>query len=215
MTAPTDIVVWVIEDNESFRRSLADVIAEAEGLVCPFSFVRCEDALEAIGGEQQPDVILLDIGLPGMSGLEGIQRFAEMLPDTRVIVLTVFEDEDKIFDAISCGAAGYLLKTATLPQIVQAIREVKEGGAPINPKIAGRILGFFKMTKPAKTDYHLTPRETQILQQLVEGLIKKEIADRLAISFHTVDMHLRNIYAKLQVNTATGAVAKAVRERIV
>jgi DNA-binding NarL/FixJ family response regulator len=215
MSATPAIIVWLIEDNESYRRNAAAAIDEAEGLCCPETFRSCEEALRKVAGGGTPDVVLLDVGLPGMSGLEGIGHFAEKTSATNVIILTVFEDEDKIFEAICNGAAGYLLKTATLAEIVQAIREVRNGGAPINPRVAGRILGFFKTAKSAKNDYHLTPRETEILQQLVEGLIKKEIADRLGISFHTVDMHLRNIYAKLQVNTATGAVAKAVRERIV
>ena len=150
-----------------------------------------------------------------MSGLEGIPKFLEVSADIRVVVITVFEDEDKIFSAICAGASGYLLKTASLMEIIGAIRLVMDGGSPINPRIASRILGFFKGSAVTQKDYRLTPRETEILQHLVGGLIKKEIADRIDVSFHTVDMRLRNIYRKLQVNTATAAVAKAIRERIV
>jgi len=209
-----DIIVWLIEDNAAYRRNAARAIDGAEGLSCPATFRRCEDALERIS-EDSPDVVLLDIGLPGMSGLEGIGRLLEKSPETKVVILTVFEDEDKIFNAICAGANGYLLKTARLEEIVASLRDVVNEGAAIDSRIAGRILGFFKTAKVKVKDYRLTPRETEILQKLVEGLIKKEIADQLDVSFHTVDMHLRNIYRKLQVNTATAAVAKAVRERIV
>lgn len=209
-----DIIVWLIEDNAAYGRNAAAVIDEAEGLSCSGSFRRCEDALEKLE-DAKPDVVLLDIGLPGMSGLEGIGQLLEKSPDTKVVILTVFEDEDKIFNAICAGANGYLLKTARLEEIVGAIRDVVSEGAVIDSRIARRILGFFKTANLKVKDYRLTPRETEILQRLVEGLIKKEIADQLGVSFHTVDMHLRNIYRKLQVNTATAAVAKAVRERIV
>lgn len=215
MTAKTDINVWLIEDNESYRRNAAEAIAAADGIVCSQTWSRCEEALAKLDEASAPDVILLDVGLPGMSGLEGISKFLEKSPDIKVVVITVFEDENKIFSAICAGAAGYLLKTASLAEIIGAIRQVKEGGAPINPQIASRILGFFKQSTATQKDYRLTPRESEILQLLVDGLIKKEIADRLSVSFHTVDMHLRNIYRKLQVNTATAAVAKAIRERIV
>jgi len=215
MTTLRDIDVWLIEDNESYRRSAAEAINDADGMVCSQSYTRCEDALAKLAADVVPDVILLDVGLPGMSGLEGISKFVEKAPDIKVVVITVFEDEDKIFSAICAGAAGYLLKTASLTEIIGAIRQVKDGGAPINPQIASRILGFFKQSSASQKDYRLTPRENEILQLLVEGLIKKEIADRVSVSFHTVDMHLRNIYRKLQVNTATAAVAKAIRERIV
>ncbi|MGB0579917.1 MAG: response regulator [Limisphaerales bacterium] len=210
---PRNIIVWLIEDNASYCRNAAAAIDDAEGLSCPLTFRRCEDALENMASEVSPDVILLDIGLPGMSGLEGIGYLLEKSPDTKVVILTVFEDENKIFNAICAGAHGYLLKTARLNEIVGAIHDVVSEGATIDSRIAQRILGFFKTAKVK--DYRLTPRETEILQKLVEGLIKKEIADQLDVSFHTVDMHLRNIYRKLQVNTATAAVAKAVRERIV
>lgn len=215
MTDKTEIDVWLIEDNESYRRNAAEAIADADGIVCSQTWSRCEDALAKLDEASAPDVILLDVGLPGMSGLEGISKFLEKSPDIKVVVITVFEDESKIFSAICAGAAGYLLKTASLAEIIGAIRQVKEGGAPINPQIASRILGFFKQSSATQKDYRLTPRESEILQLLVDGLIKKEIADRLGVSFHTVDMHLRNIYRKLQVNTATAAVAKAIRERIV
>jgi DNA-binding NarL/FixJ family response regulator len=215
-TAPAhEISVWLIEDNSSFRRNLAAAVDATDGLSCTGSFHRCEGAIAELAAGPKPDVVLLDIGLPGMGGLEGIGHLLTLAPEVKVIILTVFEDDDKIFKAICTGAAGYLLKTASLEEIARAIDEVVAGGAPMNPRIAKRVLGFFSSLHVEPRDYRLTPREKEILQLLVEGLIKKEIADRLDLSFHTVDMYFRKIYQKLQVHNATGAVAKAVRERLV
>jgi len=209
------VTVWIIEDNRAFSRNAAAATNDTDGLACTGTFRSCEDAFAALVTGEAPRVVLMDIGLPGMSGIEGISRLRELSPQTDVIVLTVFEDEDKLLKAICAGASGYLLKSASLEDIADAIRLAHAGGSPMTPRIARRVLGFFKERPAKQPDYGLTDRERGILQLLIEGLAKKEIASRLDISFHTVDMHLRHIYEKLRVNTATGAVAKAVRERLV
>ncbi len=210
----TPATVWLIEDNAAYRKTVARVINGFEDLRCPREFANCEDALAALSGADVPDVILMDVGLPGMNGLEGIGLIRARSPRTRIIVLTVFEEDEKIFRAICAGASGYLLKVSPVEQIANGIREVLAGGASMSSSIAGRVLHMFSRFAPARKDYGLTDREREVLQFMVEGLIKKEIADRLDLSVHTVDSHLRSIYQKLEVNTRTGAVAKALRERL-
>ncbi len=209
------IQVWIVEDNHAFSRTAAAAINDTSGMVCVGTYRSCEEALAALAQGDPPQVLLMDIGLPGISGIEGIQRFRQVAPRTEVVVLTVFEDEEKLLKAICAGASGYLLKGSNLDEIADGIRLAHMGGSPMTPRIARRVLGFFTGRPNRHSDYGLTDREHSILQLLVEGLAKKKIATRLDISFHTVDMHLRHIYEKLQVNTATGAVAKAVREGLV
>lgn len=214
--APAQITVWLIEDNRTFRDTVSRVIEKSDDMTCPFTFPSCETALSALGREAAPDVILLDVGLPGMSGIEGIGRIKALSPSTHAIILTVFDDQEKVVRAICAGASGYLLKTSPVKEITAGIRDVMNGGAPMNGRIAKMVLGMFTKVAPRpNSDYDLTERERDILRLLVEGLVKKEIADRLNISFHTVDSHLRNIYTKLHVNSQTGAVAKALREGLV
>ena len=205
--------VWLVEDHEDARRMVARVINRTTTLHCPRAFATCEDALAALGREPAPQVILLDVGLPGMNGIEGISRIKGLAADTHVIMLTVYDDHEKVFNAICAGASGYLLKTADQDAIIQAIEEVLRGGAPMNPRVARLVLNMFtRLAIPPKHDYGLSPREKEILEFMVRGLIKKEIADQLNLSYHTVDNHLRNIYTKLQVHTRSGAVAKALKE---
>lgn len=208
--SPTD--VWVIEDNETLRRTVARVLGKQKDMECSHQFDRCEDAFTVLLEGERPQVILLDLGLPGMSGVEGIKRIKASLPEIEILVFSVFDDNDRVFNAICAGASGYLLKTSNMTEIPEAIREVLEGGAPMNARIARRVLEMFSKVAPTNKDYGLTTRETEVLDQMVEGLTKKEIADRLDLSFHTVDKHIRGIYSKLHVNTMTGAVAKALKE---
>ncbi len=216
-STPAVRTIWIVEDHAPFRRTLARVLAAEDGLRCTGEFDSCESALQALksDGSPPPQVVLLDVGLPGMSGLEGIRRMREHHADTLVIILTVFEDDEKIFSAICAGASGYLLKTASAGEIVQAIRDALAGGSPMNPRIARRVLEMFSRLAPKKSDYGLSEREREILQHMVRGLIKKEIAGHLDLSVHTVDTYLRRIYEKLEVNTRTGAVAKALKEGLV
>jgi DNA-binding NarL/FixJ family response regulator len=209
------IPVWLIEDNATFRRAVSRVLEQSGEIHCAGSFGRCEDALAALARDHAPKLILLDIGLPGMSGIDGIPLLRQRAPGALILVLTVFDDDEKIFRAICAGACGYLLKTAASEELVQAIREALAGGAPMNARIARRVLDMFARLAPPRGDYGLSPREKEILEATVQGRTKKEIAALLDLSFHTVDSHLRHIYQKLEVNTRTGAVAKALKEKLV
>jgi DNA-binding NarL/FixJ family response regulator len=210
--------VWVVEDKLLFRRALVTLLNETADLRCGFDSDRCELAVAAVEGGRTPDIVLMDIGLPGMDGIEGTRAIRSLSPTTRVIILTVHEDNEKIFDAICAGASGYLLKPTATDAIVDAVRQVREGGAPINAYIASKMLSLFtRLAEPTSgaEQYGLTKREREILQLLVDGMTMAKIADRLGVSYHTIDTHIRNIYAKLHVRTRGGAVAKAVKERLI
>ena len=207
------INVWLVEDNETYRGAIARILDHAPGLRCAGAFGCCETALGRLREDHPPEVILLDIGLPGLSGLEGIQQFKALSPATHVIILSVFEDTDKIVRAICAGASGYLLKTSTGDKIAQAIREVLGGGAPMTPQIARSVLNLFARLAGPPPEQGLSQREIETLEFLVQGLTTKAIADRLALSIHTVDTHLRNIYRKLSVHSRAGAVAKALHAK--
>ena len=211
---PQPVAVWLVEDNQTYRNAIARALDHAPGLHCAGAFGCCEDALARMREEEAPQVILLDIGLPGISGLDGIQQFKALAPDTYVMILTVFEDTDKIFRAICAGASGYLLKTSTADKIAQAIREVLGGGAPMTPQIARSVLNLFARMAGPPPDQGLSSREKQTLQFLVQGLTTKEIADRLELSIHTVDTYLRGIYRKLHVRSRAAAVAKVLQARV-
>jgi DNA-binding NarL/FixJ family response regulator len=212
------IRVWLVEDNEMFRRNVQRVINSLPEMECDGSFGSAESALAALRAQAAPDVILLDVQLPGVDGIEALSRFKEVVPETRIIILTVFDDADKIFRAVCAGASGYVLKAAGTDKIGEAIRQVTSGGAPMTPEVAKKVLDAFAKAElmiGKKGDYGLTSREQEILRHLAEGLLKKEIADALGISVNTVSTHLRRVYDKLHVNTNTGAVAKALREGII
>ncbi len=207
--------IWITEDHAPFRRTLARVLNSESGLSCTQQFDSSEALLKALAGAEKPQLLLLDVGLPGMSGLDAIQHVRRASPATLVVILTVFDDDDKIFQAICAGASGYLLKTSSATEITQAVHDALSGGSPMNPRIARRVLAMFSKLAPKTADYGLSEREREILQLMTTGLIKKEIADRLQLSVHTVDTYLRRIYDKLEVNTRTGAVAKALKEGLV
>jgi len=209
-----DIAVWLVEDNDEFRTSVDDLINQTEGLKCVLALSSCEKALESLESDAAPDVILMDIGLPGMSGIEGIRRVKAIAPSIDVIMLTVFDDEEKVFQAICAGASGYLLKSDSPDKIVESLKEILTGGAPVNAKIARKMIALFSHIAAPKGDYSLTEAEKKILVLLVEGEPTKQIAHRLNVTYHTVDTHLRNIYLKLQVHSRSGAVGKALKERL-
>lgn len=215
-----DIKVWLIEDSEIYRKGLARAINTAEHMSCEKQFCKAEDALAELKLDAKPDVIFLDVGLPGMSGLEALEIIRKNNPEVHVVILTVFDDSDKIFKAICLGARGYLLKTGPLNTVVEAVIQAADGGAPMTPDVASRVLTLFSDMAEDKSnkddnDYGLTAREKEVLELLADGLLSKEIADRLSVSTYTITNHLRNIYTKLHVSTNTGAVAKAIREGLI
>lgn len=212
---PPDLVhVWLVEDNALYRETITDVVdAVSRHTISAFGSV--EAALDALREGALPDVVLMDIGLPGQSGVEGAQAFQQQAPAVPVVMLTVHQDTDTIFRALCAGASGYLLKTATPEAIVAAIAEVRAGGAAMDAQIARRVLDLFAVRLAPQTDYGLSDREQEILHQLVDGLTKKQIAERIHLSPHTIDGHIRNIYAKLHVHSRSEVVAKALRERLV
>ena len=207
--------VWIVDDHRAFRNTLARLLEEGGFPVAQRSFASCEDALSALVPGEEPALVLLDIGLRGMSGLAGIPLFKARSAAISIVVLTVFEDDDKLFKAICSGANGYLLKTQSAGELLQCVQSALDGGAPMSPKIARRVLEMFASLAPKKqADYGLSAREVEVLQCVVDGLLKKQIAERLQLSAHTIDWYLRRIYEKLHVNSRSSAVSKAIRENL-
>lgn len=209
------INVMLVEDDEIFRESMQELINESDHLRCVHAHESCEAAIAAIESNFAPEVLLLDIDLPGMSGIEGIKHFQAISPASKIVILTIFDDDDNIFNALCQGASGYLLKSSSSENISKYIRDVMSGGAAMTPHIAAKVLTMFTRYTQPKKEYGLTRREKEILQLLVNGINKKHIADDLSISLYTVDTHLKNIYAKLQVHSQIDVVAKALRERLI
>ena len=213
MTA--DVRVVIIEDLHDVRESLATLIGGTPGFAVAASYRTMEDALKGISGVR-PTVILTDIGLPGMDGIEGTRQLHMILPDVPILALTVYDDDEKVFSAICAGASGYLLKNTPPARLMESIAEVAEGGAPMSPEIARRVVRLFREFRPPPAaSYHLTPQEIAVLKLLVEGHHYKTAAAELGISTNTVSFHLKHIYEKLQVHSKTEAVAKALRERLI
>lgn len=213
MTEPTSAIrlVCLIEDHQDYRRALRQAINSSGHLRCDLDFPSIEAFNEGIGPEPRIDVILLDLGLPGMHGVEGIGVIHARLPKAKILVLTVYDHKPVVLQALAAGADGYLLKADRLETILHGIDETLAGGAPLNSHIARMILSTFNRVRPQMPDTDLTDRERETLGLLAKGLIKKEIADRLGVSYHTVDTHVRNVYSKLQVHNLSGAVAKAIQ----
>ncbi|MEZ5384178.1 MAG: response regulator transcription factor [Prosthecobacter sp.] len=209
---PKKPAVWIVEDHPRLRASLREVIAEVAGMVSAFE--SCEEALEQ-AAQVSPEVIILDIGLAGMSGLEGVRRFKQRFPEVQIVMFTVHDEPERIFEAVCAGASGYLLKSEPLERIATAVEEVLRGGSPMTSEIARLMLDRFNRLGATGSSTELSERERDVLRAMVDGLAKKEIADRLDLSIHTVDTYTRRLYRKLHVRTLGGAVAKALREGLV
>jgi len=207
--------VIIIEDLREIREGLTALINGTAGFRCVAAYGSMETALARIKREQ-PDAVLTDLGLPGMSGTEGIIKIREILPEIPIVALTIYDNNTEIFNALCNGANGYLLKNTPPARLLEALKEAVDGGSPMSPQIAARVVNLFRMFRPPEhADYRLTPQETELLKLLVEGHHKKTAAREMKISFHTVSFHLKNIYEKLQVHSKTEAVAKALREKLV
>jgi DNA-binding NarL/FixJ family response regulator len=212
---PSVIEVAIVEDRRDIRESLAMLIGGTEGFACTGGYRSMEEALAKLK-HHLPHVVLCDIGLPGMSGIEGIRILKELYPDLLILMLTIYDDDERIFDAICAGACGYLLKKTPPLRLLDSLKESVTGGAPMSPEVARRVMSLFREIRPPeRADYELTPHETRLLKLLVEGHNYKTAALELNVTVHTVSFHLRNIYEKLQVHSKSEAVAKALRNRLV
>jgi len=212
---PEPIRVAIVEDQADTREGLGVLIHGTHGYRVTGSFGSMEDALANIG-KQLPDVALVDIGLPGMSGIEGARRLRERHPALLVMMLTVYGDDERIFEAMCAGARGYLLKKTPPARLLESLREVVTGGAPMSPEVARRVVRLFcEIRPPEKVDYDLTPHELRLLRLLVGGHNYQSAAAELGVSFSTINFHMQNIYGKLQVHSKSEAVAKALRQRLV
>ena len=205
------ITVSIVEDNDKLRGTLARMLNRAEGFRCVSDYASAEDALKGLP-QAKPEVVLMDINLPGMNGVECVRQLKQLLPQTQVMMLTVYEDTDNIFNALTAGANGYMLKRTASKELLEAIQEVHRGGSPMTMHIARKVVQSFQKTEAtAQPAENLSEREQQVLDLLSQGLMYKEIADKLQISYETVHTYIRRIYEKLQVRTRTEAVAKFLR----
>jgi|694.fasta_scaffold40424_4 DNA-binding NarL/FixJ family response regulator len=208
--------IWLLEDHAIFAKQMRRLIAGEPDLDCTHHFSSPDELFEKLRfTNERPDVLLLDLGLPRRDGLEVLCDLRKALPNIKVLILSAFDDRERVYRAICNGASGYLLKTADPDEILQGIRDVIHGAAALSSSIATMILQGFAKHGPVEQVETLTTREEEVLRALVKGYIKKEIADQLEISQHTVDMHLRSVYRKLHVRSQTEAVSKALRQGLV
>jgi len=209
------IRVAIIEDRREIRDGLAMLIEYTDGFECMGKFGSMEEAIVRIRHDV-PDLVLSDIGLPGIDGIEGVKRLKKEHPELIILMLSVYEDNDRIFDALCAGAVGYLLKKTPPARLLDGIREAMAGGAPMSPEVARRVITLFKEIRPPeRVDYDLSPHELRLLKLLVEGHSYKTAATQLNVSVNTISFHLKNIYEKLQVHSKSEAVAKALTNRLV
>lgn len=204
------IKVGLVEDDQEIRQLLSFLINSSPGFSCVHAYENCEKALPAFEADP-PDLILMDIDLPGMTGIEGVRILKEKMPKVNIVMLTVHEDDDAVFDSLCAGAVGYLVKGLPPVKLLDAIKDTHEGGAPMSPAIARKVIGTFRpgIASP------LSDREAEVLQMLCDGENYKTIADRLFVSSNTVKAHIKNIYTKLNVNTRAEVVSKAIRQRLI
>jgi DNA-binding NarL/FixJ family response regulator len=205
------ISVSIVEDSDKFRETLARILNRSEGFRCISQYPNAEDALKALP-QDKPEVVLMDINLPGMNGVECVRQLKVLIPTIQVMMLTVYEDTENIFNALAAGATGYMLKRTPRDELLEAIREVHRGGSPMTTHIARKVVLSFQRAAPAASPTeNLSPREQEVLDCLAKGFLYKEIAEKLSISYETVHTYIRRIYEKLQVRTRTEAVAKFLR----
>lgn len=207
--------VALVEDRREIREGLAMLVNGTEGFECRGSYRSMEEALDGIERDM-PDLVLSDIGLPGMNGIEGIRILKGRHPQLTILVLSVYDDDDRIFDALCAGACGYLLKKTPPARLLDALREAAAGGGPMSPEVASRVIALFREVRPPeRATYNLTPHELRLLKFFVEGHNYKTAAAELGVTVHTVSFHVRSIYEKLQVHSKSEAVAVAIKNRLV
>jgi DNA-binding NarL/FixJ family response regulator len=210
-----DIKIAIVEDQREMREGLQTLINFTPGFKSIGAFRSMEEALARLRHEK-PDVVLSDIGLPGMDGIEGIRRIKEMYADATILMLSVYDDDDRIFDALCAGASGYLLKHTPPTRLLECLREAVSGGAPMSPEVASKVITLFRdIRPPERADYELTPHETRLLKLIVDGHNFASAGEKIGVKYSTVKFHMQNIYYKLQVHSKSEAVAKALRDRLV
>ena len=216
MSVVTDIIkVAIIEDLREVREGLCYLIGSAPGFICTGGFGSMEEGLQKLG-QNLPNILLLDIGLPGMDGIAGTRLLKERWPQLVIVTLTIYDDDERIFDALCAGASGYLLKHTSPARLIEGLREAAQGGAPMSPEIASKVIRLFRAIRPPpRADYHLTPHELRLLTLLVEGHSYKTAAAELRSCVNTVAFHMKSIYRKLEVHSKSEAVAKALQNRLV
>jgi DNA-binding NarL/FixJ family response regulator len=207
------VKVAIVEDQRKFREATTAIIDGTEGFSCTGSFRSMEEALDKIKNNL-PDVVLVDIGLPGMCGIEGIQLLKERHPQLILLVYSVYDDDERIFDALCAGASGYLLKKTPPTRLLESLAEAAAGGAPLTPEVASRVVRLFRDYRPPDRNYELTPHELRLLKLLMDGHNYKTAAQELHVTTHTISFHLQRIYDKLHVHSKTEAVAKALQHRL-
>lgn len=206
------ISVVIVEDDGQIRQGISTLIKTSDDFFLKGEFSECQSLLEVID-DILPDVFLMDISMPRMTGTECARKIKQLYPAANIIMLTVYDDDEKIFESLRAGASGYILKSASLDQILEAIKDVHSGGAPMTPSIARRVIKYFDDSTAIKNNFNLTQRENEILQELVNGLSYKKISEKLFISLDTVRSHIKNIYQKLHVNSKSEAILKTLKNK--
>ncbi len=210
-----DIIrVAIVEDDEEIRTGLCWMLNHSEGFICEGAYGHCAEVMAGIE-DNPPDVILMDIGLPGKSGIECVQSIKESYPGVEILMVTVYSDDEKVFQSIRNGAVGYILKNTSSDKLLESIKEAHRGGAPMSPEVARKVLGYFRGSDDGRLAAPLSQRELEVLQCLIDGHSYKSIADKLFISVHTVRFHLHNIYEKLHVRSRAELVAKTFKNKLI
>ncbi|MEO8398355.1 MAG: response regulator transcription factor [Ignavibacteriaceae bacterium] len=208
------INVAIVEDNDTIREGLAQLIGGTSEYSCIGSFSSCEEFLDKVD-LFEVDVVLMDIRLPGMNGIEGVKKSKQINPDINILMLTIYEESEVVYDALCAGACGYLVKKTPPAKLVEAIKDIYDGGSPMSSQIARQVITTFQNDRNYDSQYNLTSREIEVLTHLSDGNNYQEIADSLFISVDTVRHHIRNIYKKLHVHSQSEAVAKAIRKKLI
>ncbi|MEP2776215.1 MAG: response regulator transcription factor [Luteolibacter sp.] len=203
------INICLVEDHEDYRTILSDALSSANNLRCDFAFSNVEDIFDHLAEHPAPDMIILDLGLPGMDGIAAIPKLREAAPDTQILVLTVYDNKTRVFQALGAGASGYLIKSDDLNVTIQGIEDAANGNAPLSAEIASMVFATFSKFKPASPDATLSAREIEVLKLLASGMNRQETAEALFVSKHTIGTHVKTIYRKLHVHNVSGAVSKA------
>ncbi|MDF7825954.1 response regulator transcription factor [Pontiellaceae bacterium B12227] len=213
--SPKQIRICLIEDHPDFREALCEALETTDRFEICATLSNAEDAFEYLKESEPPEILILDLGLPGMDGLDAIPLIRQSVPATKILVLTVFDNKARVFQALGAGAMGYLIKSDGLKAIVQGIEDACHGIAPLSAEIAKMVFDTFSTFKPASPEEDLSEREAEVLKLLAEGMSRKEVAEKLFVSKHTVSTHIRNIYQKLQVHNVSGAISKATSMGII